>query len=152
MHEGTQIEGIVRKAPEKHRIVQRRRFPANVSRFNARGFFQFIRLVGVSHVPSNPYGPHSHGKLFRWHGSIKRDCRRPACPGSVAEPRRRMNAVVETYNTVRVYFLSESPRLGRQAARSSTGDLSGTRSKTKESRRRRQVARRLAGPHAEGDR
>lgn len=44
-----------------------------------------------------------NGKLERWHGSLKRECVRPAAPGSLEEARRRIASYVEHYNTVRLH-------------------------------------------------
>jgi transposase InsO family protein len=45
----------------------------------------------------------SNGKLERWHGSLKRECVRPACPGSLEEARKRVAGFVEHYNHVRLH-------------------------------------------------
>jgi putative transposase len=43
------------------------------------------------------------GGLERWHGSLKRECIRPSCPGSLPEARQRIAGFVEHYNTVRLH-------------------------------------------------
>ena len=43
-----------------------------------RDFKEFIRLTGVTHVRTSLHYPQSNGKIERWHGSLKRECVRPA--------------------------------------------------------------------------
>jgi len=54
-------------------------------------------------VRTSPYYPQSNGKLERWHGSLKRECIRPACPASLEEARRRVAQFVEHYNHARLH-------------------------------------------------
>lgn len=51
---------------------------------------------------TSPYYPQSNGKLERWHGSLKRECIRPAAPASLEEARRHVADYVEHYNHVRL--------------------------------------------------
>jgi len=122
-----EIEVIVQKALEKHPGVRPRIISDNGPQFIARDFQQFIRIVGMTHVWTSPYDPQSNGKLERWHGSLKRECIRPACPSSVDEARRRITAYVDRYNTVRLHSAIGCSTPDRQVARSGTGDPSGTR-------------------------
>lgn len=97
------VEVILQRALEAHPQVQPRIITDNGPQFIARDFKQFIRLVGATHVRTRPYYPQSNGKIERWHGSLKRECIRPACPANVAEARRRVAAFVEHYNHVRLH-------------------------------------------------
>ncbi len=60
-------------------------------------------MAGITHVRTSPYDPQSNGKLERWHGRLKRECVRPAAPGSREEARRLISSYVDYYNTVRLH-------------------------------------------------
>jgi putative transposase len=45
----------------------------------------------------------ANGKLERWHGSVKQECIRPACPQSLEEALRLVAAYVDQYNHVRLH-------------------------------------------------
>ena len=144
-----EIEVILQKALEKHPGVKPRIISDNGPQFIARDFQQFIRLVGITHVRTSPYYPQSNGKLERWHGSLKRECIRPACPGSVEEARRRITAFVAHYNTVRLHsaigYITPADKLqGLEQVIFQERDR-----KLEEARQRRQAARQQAGPHTE---
>src|SRR3974377_1886892 len=62
-----------------------------------------FRLTGVTRVRTSPYYPQSNGKLERWHGSLKRECVRPAAVTSFDEARRRISSYVDHYNNVRLH-------------------------------------------------
>ncbi|RIK75277.1 MAG: hypothetical protein DCC68_21430 [Planctomycetota bacterium] len=64
------------------------------------------RATGLTHVRTSPYYPQSNGKLERWHGSLKRECARPAGLESLAEARRKAAAYVKHYNEVRLHSAS----------------------------------------------
>jgi len=97
------VEIILQKALEKHPGEKPRIITDNGPQFIARDFKEFIRLVGATHVRTSPYYPQSNGKLERWHGSLKRECIRPACPASLEEARRRVTNFVTHYNHVRLH-------------------------------------------------
>jgi putative transposase len=97
------VEIIVQRALEKHPGEKPRIISDNGPQFIARDFKEFIRIVGITHVRTSPYYPQSNGKLERWHGSLKRECVRPASPGSLEEARRRVAQFVEHYNQVRLH-------------------------------------------------
>ncbi len=97
------MEVIVQRALEKHPGERPRIISDNGPQFIARDFKEFIRLVGITHVRTSPYYPQSNGKLERWHGSLKRECIRPACPASAEEARRRVSGYVAHYNQVRLH-------------------------------------------------
>jgi putative transposase len=96
-------EIVVQRALEKFPGVHPRIITDNGPQFIARDFKQFIRLMGLTHVRTSPYYPQSNGKLERWHGSIKRECIRPACPASLEEALRRVASYVDQYNHVRLH-------------------------------------------------
>jgi transposase InsO family protein len=96
------VETIVQRALEKHLGAKPRIISDNGPQFIARDFKEFIRLAGITHVRTSPYYPQSNGKLERWHGSVKRECIRPAAPASLEEARARVAEYVEHYNHVRL--------------------------------------------------
>jgi putative transposase len=96
-------EVVVQRALEKYPGERPRIITDNGPQFISRDFKQFIRLMGLTHVRTSPYYPQSNGKLERWHGSIKRECIRPACPGSLEEALRLVASYVDSYNHVRLH-------------------------------------------------
>jgi transposase InsO family protein len=88
---------------ERHPQAKPRIISDNGPQFIARDFKEFIRVVGITHVRTSPYYPQSNGKLERWHGSLKRECVRPAVPGSLEQARRLISSYVGHYNTVRLH-------------------------------------------------
>jgi putative transposase len=96
------VETIVQRALERHPGEKPRIISDNGPQFIARDFKEFIRLTGVTHVRTSPYYPQSNGKLERWHGSLKRECVRPAAVSSFDEARRRISLYVDHYNNVRL--------------------------------------------------
>jgi putative transposase len=96
-------EIVVQRALEKYPGERPRIITDNGPQFISRDFKQFIRLMGLTHVRTSPYYPQSNGKLERWHGSIKRECIRPACPGTLEEALRLVASYVESYNHVRLH-------------------------------------------------
>ena len=96
-------EVVVQRALEKYPGERPRIITDNGPQFIARDFKEFIRLMGLTHVRTSPYYPQSNGKLERWHGSIKRECIRPACPGSLEEALRLVSSYVDDYNHVRLH-------------------------------------------------
>ena len=97
------VETIVQRGLERYPGTKPRIISDNGPQFIARDFKEFIRLTGITHVRTSPYYPQSNGKLERWHGSLKRECVRPAAPGSLEEARRLISSYVEHYNTVRLH-------------------------------------------------
>ena len=79
------VETIVQRALERHPGEKPRIISDNGPQFIARDFKELIRLTGVTHVRTSPYYPQSNGKLKRWHGSLKRECVRPAAVSSFDE-------------------------------------------------------------------
>jgi transposase InsO family protein len=97
------VETIVQRGLERFPAAKPRIISDNGPQFIARDFKEFIRVTGITHVRTSPYYPQSNGKLERWHGSLKRECVRPAAPGSLDEATRRITSYVEHYNTVRLH-------------------------------------------------
>ena len=93
----------IQRALEGHPNEEPRILFGNWPQFIARDFKEFIRLVGITHVRTSPYYPQSNGKLERWHGSIKRECIRPAAPGSLPEALRLVASYVDAYNHTRLH-------------------------------------------------
>lgn len=96
-------EIVVQRALEKYPGERPRIITDNGPQFIARDFKEFIRLMGLTHVRTSPYYPQSNGKLERWHGSVKRECIRPASPQSLEEALRLVEAYVDEYNHVRLH-------------------------------------------------
>jgi putative transposase len=72
----------------------------NAPQFIARGFKEFIRICGMTHVKTSPYCPQSNGKIERWHRSIKSECIHPGIPLSVGDAVRLIEGYVWHYNEV----------------------------------------------------
>lgn len=98
-----EVETVVQRGLEKFPGESPRIISDNGPQFIARDFKEYVRLMGMTHVRTSPYYPQSNGKLERWHGSLKRECIRPACPDDVDDARRRIAAFVEEYNQVRLH-------------------------------------------------
>ena len=96
-------EIVIQRALQKYPGDTARIITDNGPQFIARDFKEFIRIMGLRHVRTSPYYPQSNGKLERWHGSIKRECIRPACAGSLQEMLRRVGDYVDQYNHVRLH-------------------------------------------------
>ena len=135
------MEVVVQRALEKYPGEHPRIITDNGPQFMARDFKEFIRLMGLTHVRTSPYYPQSNGKLERWHGSVKRECIRPACPGSLEEASRLVASYVDTYNHVRLHsalgYIAPADKLnGLDAVIFAERDR-----KLEEARRRRQQTR-----------
>jgi len=139
------MEVVVQRALEKFPGEHPRIITDNGPQFIARDFKDFIRLMGLTHVRTSPYYPQSNGKLERWHGSIKRECIRPACPESLEEALRLVAAYVEDYNHVRLHsalgYITPADKLnGLDAVIFAERDR-----KLEEARERRKQARQASG-------
>lgn len=97
------VETTIQRAKEKFPDARPRIISDNGPQFIARDFKEFIRISGMTHVRTSPYYPQSNGKLERWHGTIKSECIRVACPADVDEARRLITSFVTHYNTVRLH-------------------------------------------------
>jgi putative transposase len=138
------VETVIQRALEKHPGRGPRIISDNGPQFIAKEFKEFIRIGGMTHVRTSPYYPQSNGKLERWHGSLKRECIRPAAPQSADEARRRVAAYVEHYNGVRLHgaigYVTPADKLaGRQREIWAARDA-----KLEAARERRAAARRAA--------
>lgn len=139
------MEVVVQRALEKFPGEHPRIITDNGPQFIARDFKDFIRLMGLTHVRTSPYYPQSNGKLERWHGSIKRECIRPACPESLEEALRLVAAYVEDYNHLRLHsalgYITPADKLnGLEAVIFAERDR-----KLEEARERRKQARQARG-------
>ncbi len=81
------VEVVLQRAREAFPDSRPRIISDNGPQFVAKGFKEFIRLSGMTHVRTSPYYPQSNGKLERWHGTLKQDCLRPNVPLSIEESR-----------------------------------------------------------------
>jgi putative transposase len=139
-------EVVVQRGLEKYPGEHPRIITDNGPQFIARDFKEFIRLVGLTHVRTSPYYPQSNGKLERWHGSIKRECIRPASPQSLDEALRLVQSYVDQYNHVRLHsalgYITPADKLnGLESVIFAERDR-----KLEEARqRRKQASRELAG-------
>ena len=97
------VETIVQRGLERCPGAKPRIISDNGPQFIAKDFKEFIRVAGITHVRTSPYYPQSNGKLERWHGSLKRECVRPASPSSLEEARRRITSYVDHYNSTRLH-------------------------------------------------
>jgi transposase InsO family protein len=144
------MEVVVERALEKFPGEHPRIITDNGPQFIARDFKDFIRLTGLTHVRTSPYYPQSNGKLERWHGSIKRECIRPACPESLEEALRLVASYVDQYNHVRLHsalgYITPADKLnGLDAVIFAERDR-----KLEEARQRRKQARQPAGTEVAG--
>jgi len=97
------VEPIVQRARERFPGQAPRIISDNGPPFIAKDFKEFIRVCGMTHVRTSPYYPQSHGKIERWHRTLKGDCIRPETPLSLEDARRMVARYVEPYNTVRLH-------------------------------------------------
>ncbi|MGH8165366.1 MAG: transposase, partial [Rhodanobacteraceae bacterium] len=140
-----EVETVVQRGLERFPGDSPRIISDNGPQFIARDFKEYVRLMGMTHVRTSPYYPQSNGKLERWHGSLKRECIRPACPEDVEDARRRIAAFVVEYNQVRLHsalgYITPADKLhGLEKAIHDERDR-----KLEEARARRQQTRRDVG-------
>jgi putative transposase len=96
------IEVILERAKEKYPQAKPRIISDNGPQFIARGFKEFIRISGMTHVGTSPYYPQSNGKIERWHKSLKSECIRPGTPLSLDDALRLVQDYVAHYNEIRL--------------------------------------------------
>jgi putative transposase len=135
------IELVLQRALEKCPDAKPRIVSDNGPQFIANDFKSFVRLQGLTHVRTSPYYPQSNGKLERWHGSVKKECIRPACPENLEEARRKVEAYVLHYNHARLHsaigYVTPADKLNGLAA-----EIHAERDrKLEEARARRQATR-----------
>jgi transposase InsO family protein len=138
------MEVVIQRALEKWPGERPRIITDNGPQFIARDFKDFVRLMGLTHVRTSPYYPQSNGKLERWHGSIKRECIRPASPESLEEALRLVASYVDDYNHARLHsalgYITPADKLnGLEAVIFAERDR-----KLEEARQRRKQAQRAA--------
>jgi transposase InsO family protein len=115
------VEIVLQRAREQFPAATPRIISDNGPQFVAKDFKEFLRISGMTHVRTSPYYPQSNGKLERWHGTLKRDCLRPAVPLSIDEARRLVAEFVAHYNHARLHsaigYVTPADKLaGREAA------------------------------------
>ncbi len=141
------IEIILQRGREAFPNVQPRIISDNGPQFIANDFKAFIRICGMTHVRTSPYSPQSHGKIERWHKSLKTECIRRQTPSTLDDARRAVDGFVTEYNTKRLHsaigYVTPHDKLeGRAEAIHAERDrkLAAAR----ESRRRRRQAMRVS--------
>lgn len=138
------VEIVVQRALEKYPGVKPRIISDNGPQFIAKDFKVFMRLFGLSHVRTSPYYPQSNGKLERFHGTLKQECIRPACPSTIEQAERRVTSFVDHYNHARLHsaigYITPADKLNGLA-----DEIAAERDrKLEEARRRREAARQAA--------
>ena len=99
----TDVEIILQRALEKFPDAKPRIISDNGPQFIAKGFKEFIRISGMTHVKTSPYYPQSNGKLERYHRTIKGTCIRVNTPLSLSDARRLAVDFVNHYNNSRLH-------------------------------------------------
>ena len=72
---GQEIQQLRRENEELKQLVadRTRLLSENGSGYVARGFRDYLNLVGIKHILAAPFHPQTNGKLERYHQTIKRD-------------------------------------------------------------------------------
>jgi len=99
----TDVETILQRGREAVPEARPRIISDNGPQFVARGFKEFVRLCGMTHVRTSPFYPQSNGKIESWHKTVKRECIRPQTPLNIEDARRIVGGFVNEYNTVRLH-------------------------------------------------
>ena len=141
------VEIIVQRAREKFPGESPRIISDNGPQFIARGFKEYVRISGMTHVRTSPYYPQSNGKIERWHKSLRTECIRPKTPLSLADARRIVNQFVRCYNEQRLhsaigYVTPQDKLLGNESM------IFAQRKRKLQTARRRRVERQSVGAHA----
>ena len=97
------VEIILQRAREKYPDATPRIISDNGPQFVSRGFKEFIRITGMTHVRTSAYYPQSNGKLERFHRTIKGDCIRVSAIATLEDARRIVADYVQHYNEVRLH-------------------------------------------------
>jgi putative transposase len=98
-----EVETIIQRARERYPDARPRIISDNGPQFIAKGFKEFIRICGMTHVRTSPYYPQSDGKIERWHKTLKGECIRVKVPLSLEDARRLVAEFVAHYNEVRLH-------------------------------------------------
>jgi len=138
------VEIILQRAKEKFPDARPRIISDNGPQFVAKDFKEFIRISGMTHVRTSPYYPQSNGKYERWNGTVKQECIRPKCPGSLAEAQAQVKKFVDHYNHNRLHgaigYIAPADKLAGRA-----DEIHAERdSKLTEAREARKAKRQLA--------
>jgi putative transposase len=97
------VEAIMQRAREAYPNARPRIITDNGPQFIAKGFKEFIRVAGMTHVKTSPYYPQSNGKIERWHKTLKGECIRVKVPLSLDDARGIVFDYVAHYNNVRLH-------------------------------------------------
>ena len=97
------VEIIIQAAQEKYPAAKPRIISDNGAQFIAKGFKEFVRILGMTHVRTSPYYPQSNGKIERWHRSLKSESIRQKVPLSLEDARRIVEEYIEEYNGKRLH-------------------------------------------------
>lgn len=98
-----EVEIIIQRAREEFPGQKTRIISDNGPQFIAKGFKEFIRICGMTHVRTALYYPQSNGKMERWYKSLKSECIRPKTPLSLQDARRVVDQFVKCYNDERLH-------------------------------------------------
>lgn len=138
------VEIVLQRAKERFPDARPRIISDNGPQFISRGFKEFIRISGMTHVRTSPYYPQSNGKLERWHASLKQECIRPKTPLDLEDARQLVADYVSQYNNMRLHsaigYLTPKDKLeGREA------HIKAVRQrKLQQARQRRQTAKKTS--------
>jgi transposase InsO family protein len=143
------VELIIERARERFPDARPRIISDNGPQFIAKGFKEYVRLAGLTHVRISPGYPQSNGKIERWHKTLKGDAIRVRPPSSLAEARHIVGVFVDHYNHRRLHsaigYITPADRLaGRQDAIWAERDR-----RLQESRERRRLVRQAARSQAQ---
>jgi transposase InsO family protein len=96
------IEIILQGAKEKHPEARPQIISDNGPQFIAKGFKEFMRISGMTHVRNSPFYPQSNGKIECWHKSPKGECIPPGTPLSLDDARRLVIGYLDHDNNFRL--------------------------------------------------
>jgi len=145
------VEIVLQRARERIPEAQPRIISDNGPQFISRGFKEFIRISGMTHVRTSPYYPQSNGKLERWHGSLKQECIRPKTPLTLEDARQLISSYVSHYNNQRLHsaigYITPQDKL-----HSREGEIIATRKlKLQLARKRRKASQKTIFPQTNFD-
>jgi putative transposase len=116
------VEITIERAKEKFADARPRVISYNGPQFLSKGFKEYMRLSGFTHVHTAPYYPQSNGKLERFHGTIKQEAIRRSSYINLEDARCQIEKYISYYNTKRlhsaIYYLTpDDVLLGRTKQR-----------------------------------